>query len=367
MVSTRGPRGKLFEAAVDEGQQHPSFREMVVGDARVGARALMQQTFEQWDSPDRQFVRDFQTEGFDARVFELYLAATLDSLGWTVGAETDRPDFHCRGKGLEFYIEAGTAHSPGNPNPPTSPNEYQVEFQSATDNFDEVAVRFGSLLRSKAMKAYQELPHVAGKPIVIAVQGFFGAGALYHTVHPLIRYLYDLALIETDESGAISPTDASVGYHRGDTKTIKSGWFYDPEAVHISAVMWTNCGTVPKFYRMAAGLGLGAPGWEIHRFGTELDPRPGATKPALFVERAEPGSESWEEGLVVMHNPRANIPLPMAAFEGVTQIRLADDGLSFDLPGRQIFNQSSVPHPVEHRAIVLQQIHDYLSLAAEFA
>ncbi len=308
MGSTRRRRGNLFEAVVDDELLHPSFREMSVGDARAGARALMQQTLEQWDNPDRQFVRDFQTEGFDARVFELYLAATLDSLGWSVDAESGRPDFRCRGKGLEFFIEAGTAHSPGNPNPPTSPGEYLVELQSATDNPDEVAVRFGSLLRSKAIKAYQELPHVQGKPIVIAAQGFFGAGAHYHTVHPLIRYLYDLALVEVDESGAICPTDASVGYHHGDTKRIKSGWFLDPEAVHISAVMWSNSGTVPKFYRMAAGLGLGAPGWEIHRFGTELDPRPGATKPALFVERAEPGSESWEEGLVVMHNPRANVP-----------------------------------------------------------
>ena len=357
------PRGNLFQAVVDEGSQHPSFRAMAVGDDRRGARALMQRTFDQWDSSDNQFIRDFQTQGFDARVFELYLAATLDSLGWTIDTPFGRPDFRCRGDDLEFYIEAGTANPPGNPDPPSSPDEYLVELQSATDNPDQVAVSFGSVLRSKAMKAYQDLPHVAGKPIVIAVQGFFDAGALYHSEHPLIRYLYDKALTEVDEHGAVSPTDASVGFHIGDSKTIESGWFYDPDAAHISAVMWSNSGTVPKFNRKAVDLGLSAPGWEVHRFGTELDPTPGVTVPAFFVERVEPGVEPWEEGLVIMHNPHAKTPLPKSAFEGVTQIQLVNDELSYDICGRTIFNQRTASHRVVDRAAMLEQIHLLLELS----
>ena len=77
---TARPSANLFEAVVGEDAQHPSFRQMALGPARSGARTLMQQTFDQWDSADPQFVRDFQTAGFDARVFELYLAATLTSL-----------------------------------------------------------------------------------------------------------------------------------------------------------------------------------------------------------------------------------------------------------------------------------------------
>lgn len=364
MGSTRRPRRKLFKAVVDKERQHPSFRQIVASEAHTGARELMQRALDQWDSPDRQFVREFQTSGFDARVFELYLAATLRSLGWSVGAESGRPDFRCRGDGLEFYIEAGTAQSPGNPDPPTSPDEYLVELQSATDNPDEVAVRFGSILRSKADRAYHDLPHVAGKPLVIAVQGFFGAGALSHNALPLIRYLYDLALTEIDEGGAITVTDASVGFHVGDTKTIKSGWFANPDAAHISAVMWSNSGTVGKFNRMAAGLGLMAPGWEIHRCGRELDPRPGVTEPVRFVERVEPGGEPWEEGLVVIHNPYAEVPLPSYAFEGVTQLQQAEDRLSFDFHGRQIYDQWSIPHRAEDKVAALKIIDRILGQAA---
>lgn len=325
----------------------------------------MQQTLDQWDGADPHFVRQFQTAGFDARVFELYLAATLRSLGWSIGCEAGRPDFRCRGRGLEFYVEAATANSPGNPAPPTSTEEYFEQFAESTDNRDEVAVRFGSVLRSKAQKRYQELPHVAGKPIVIAVQAFFGPGALFHNELPLVRYLYDMALTEVDSAGVVSLTDAAVGCHVGDTKTIESGWFGDEEAAYISAVMWSNTGTAGKFNRMAMSLGLGAPGWEIHRYGTELDPRPGATEPALFVERVEPGGEPWEEGLVIMHNPNAKLPLPASAFSGITQISQVGNDLSIDFVGRTIYNQLSRVHPVSDRAEALRFIHNLLGLGHE--
>ena len=362
---TARPTGNLFDAVVGEEEQHPSFREIATHPGRSGTRTLMQQTFERWDSADPQFVREFQTAGFDARVFELYLAATLRSLGWSIGGQGGRPDFRCRGPGLEFYVEAGTANSPGNPKAPASKEEYFARFAASTDNPDEVAVRFGSVLHSKAKKRYQELPHVAGKPIVIALQAFFGPGALLHNELPLVRYLYDKALTEVDSTGTVAITDAAVGCHVGDTKTIKSGWFGNEDAAFISAVMWSNTGTVGKFSRMAAGLGLGAPGWEIHRFGTELDPRPGATERARFVERVEPGGEPWEEGMFIMHNPNAKNPLPVSAFSGVNQISQVGDHLSIDLVGRQIFNQFTMPHRVSHRTEALRLIHKWLGLDHE--
>ena len=355
----------LFDAVVAEEAQHPSFRQIASGPARSGARALMQQTFDQWGSADPQFVREFQTAGFDARVFELYLAATLRSLGWSIGGEGGRPDFRCRDSGLEFYVEAGTANSRGNPAPPDSTEEYLDQLAASTDNRDEVAVRFGSVLRNKANMRYEALPHVAGKPIVIAVQGFFGPGALFHNELPLVRYLYNISLTEVDSAGVVSLTDAAVGYHVGETKTIKSGWFDDEDAAFISAVMWSNTGTVGKFNRMAAGLGLGAPGWEIHRYGTELDPRLGATEPAQFFERVEPGGEPWEEGLVIMHNPNARFPLPASAFSGITQMRQVGDELLIDFVGRTIYNQRSVTHRVSDRTEALSCIHNLLGLGYE--
>lgn len=351
----------LFDTVVDEAVQHPSFRQLSMGPERSGARRLMQEAYERWDGADRQFIRDFQTAGFDARVFELYLAAALRSLGWTVGCKESRPDFHCCGQDLEFYVEAGTANLPGNPGPAETTEDYFRQLQSQTQNRDEVAVRFGSVLRNKASMRYQDLPHVAGKPIVLAVQGFFGPGALLHNELPLVRYLYDMALIEVDNTGTATPTDAAVGCHVGDTKTIPSGWFEDADAAYISAVMWSNTGTVGKFNRMASSLGMGAPGWEIHRYGTELDPRPGATKPALFVEKVESGREPWEEGLVVMHNPNARHPLPLSALAGATQIRRVGTGLSVNFVGRKIYEQYSMSHLVSERAVALAWIHEFLT------
>ncbi len=61
---TTSPNVNLFETVVGEEAQHPSFREIALHAARPGTRTLMQQTFEQWDSADPQFARDFQTAGF---------------------------------------------------------------------------------------------------------------------------------------------------------------------------------------------------------------------------------------------------------------------------------------------------------------
>ena len=99
MESTTRSRAKLFDAVVEETRQHPAFREIAGSDSRVGARALMQQTFDQWDSPDRQFVRDFQTEGFDARVFELYSCTSRPRSTASAGMSTRNPVVRIFGAG----------------------------------------------------------------------------------------------------------------------------------------------------------------------------------------------------------------------------------------------------------------------------
>ena len=47
----------------------------------------MQRAFEPWGAADAHFVRDLRTTGFDARVFEPWLAVALRSLGFTIGCE----------------------------------------------------------------------------------------------------------------------------------------------------------------------------------------------------------------------------------------------------------------------------------------
>ena len=49
-----------------------------------------------------------------------------------------------------------------------------------------------SPLFTKLNKKYWELPHVAGKPLILAIQDFHTAGALMTSDVPLVRYLYGL-------------------------------------------------------------------------------------------------------------------------------------------------------------------------------
>jgi hypothetical protein len=75
------PKTDLFNTDESSRRLHPSF--VAVRDERwAPARALMQQVFDRMGDRDRNFVQQFQTDGFDARVWELYLYATFEALGF---------------------------------------------------------------------------------------------------------------------------------------------------------------------------------------------------------------------------------------------------------------------------------------------
>jgi hypothetical protein len=88
-------------------------------------------------------------------------------------------------------------------------------------------------------------------------------------------------------------------------------------------------GTLNKFNRMGFVAGFGDRLVKIIRRGLvrgehdENDPWP-----RYFVkEVSKPGySESWVEGMVVLHNPNARIPLPPQLIDGASHEFLQDDG-----------------------------------------
>ena len=67
------------------------------------------------DHPDDNFVRDFQTEGFDARLWELYLFAAFREQAISVGQTLPSPDFHLQKDGMTLFVEAVTAKSRWSP------------------------------------------------------------------------------------------------------------------------------------------------------------------------------------------------------------------------------------------------------------
>lgn len=116
------------------------------------------------------------------------------------------------------------------------------------------------------------------------------------------------------------------------TKEIPAGFLFQPEADQISAVLFSNAGTVAKFNRM--GLQSGSyDKVKALRMGLLYDPDPTATMPQPFAYVVGDRQEMWGEEVVLFHNPNAKIPVPKGFFGDIVEVEMrAGDCSSLD-PG----------------------------------
>ena len=309
---------------VDEARLSESFKTVARSPGYAPARATMREAYTRMGDRDGNFVEQFQTSGFDARVSELYLFATLEAAGFEVQLPGSAPDFLVRGHGFDWSIEATTANASGGKPPATLPDD-RAELQEYIDG--ELVVRLGSALYTKLQKRYWEQPHVSRKPFVLAIQNFASEDAQQLADTALIDYLYGLRTFgEVDESGRLAIHNAEIAQHVG-SETIPSNFFAIPEAENVAAVLWTNSGTVAKFARMGFQRGIDSRGIRMIRTGVRYVMDPDADVPAAFSYEVGSRWEPWDEGLVMAHNPHATLPLPEEAFPGVVHHELDPGGL----------------------------------------
>jgi hypothetical protein len=302
----------------------------------------MDEVFAGFRDADGSFVREFQTAGFSPRVFELALFAYLQEQGYDLDRSSPTPDFLLRGDS-PVAIEACTSNPPQNdadkdtrlPSSgwPSVPDDLPSEEREFVFQAGK-ALRRKLLKRDAAGRSYWELPRLAGVPFVIALESFHNTGSLFHSVGFLAQYLYGLHDIPSyDPDGRLHLTAEPIGQHEHAGKCIPSGLFALPEAAGLAAVLFSNSSTVSTFNRIGTQRGYGPPDLAMIRIGTIADPDPNAIKPRLFgqlIGPVEPNQqETFGEGLHVLYNPWANVPLPRGTLSGVTEHRLLDDGRVF--------------------------------------
>ena len=130
-----------------------------------------------------------------------------------------------------------------------------TEIREKLDN--EIPIRFGSPLYSKLQKEYWQLHDVGKWPLVIAIADFHAKGSMVWTSTGLQEYLYGTRHdFSFDTEGKLIISPLKVETHRLGKKEIPSGFFFQPKAEHISAVMFSNSGTISKFTRMGKLAGL---------------------------------------------------------------------------------------------------------------
>jgi hypothetical protein len=283
------------------------------------------------DMPDTDgnFVEQFQSTGFDARTFELFLHTMFVEQGHEVLRTFDRPDFQLRKGGIEVFVEAVTANPPGQASgqPYGAFPEAMSPEEARRYHDHEAAIRLGSPLYSKLNKRYWKLPHVQGKPLILAIEDFHRQGALTQGSSVLTTYLFGAAPTwSKDEAGTLTVGTDPVERHLG-SKDIPSGYFSLAGAEHISAVLFVNRGTIATFNRMGQLRAHGSDAVRQFRYGTSYDWDPNSTTPFPFLyEVGDPEAprETWRQGTELIINPRALHPLPDEWFGAAAETKLTE-------------------------------------------
>lgn len=193
---------------------------------------------------------------------------------------------------------------------------------------NEVPIRFGSPLFSKLKKKYWELPHVAGHPLIIAIESFHEAGSLSLTSSSLASFLFGInQRWYYDDNGILIVAPEQIASHQIPGKEIPSGFFFQPDTEHISAVLFSNSGTAPKFNRMGQEGAFHSDLVRMIRYGTCYRDDPNSALPALFLYEVGDGEvrETWREGTALIHNPNAEHPVPAGLLGAGVEERL-DNG-----------------------------------------
>lgn len=321
----------------DPTKLHPYFKELADSPGRAPARAAAKE-IGPWLAPsDPHFVQEFQFKQFDQRLWELYLWAAFRELGFDV-TQLETPDFKCFAPGIEFTVEATTV-APSQAGPlavhpnPQTPEEMEAFLTGC------MPIKFGSALMSKLNKKdaqgrhYWEREETKDKPFVLAVADFHKRaeqdqpGSMTFSHSALWPYLYGHRVEWELIDGQLKTQAIKNGTHTFGMKTIPSGFFDQPGTENVSAVLFSNAGTIAKFDRIGVVAGFGAPDHKYYRIGFKYDPAPNAVRGQPFhVDVAAPEySEGWSDELQIFHNPNAKIPLDHAWLSGLAQFYFKND------------------------------------------
>jgi hypothetical protein len=342
-------------ADADRNKLHPYFKILSEEPSRAPSRAVFKE-IGPWLAPsDPHFVREFQFTQFDQRLWELYLWATFRELGFDI-TQPEAPDFLCRGPGIEFTVEATTV-APSKDGPLAEHPDPQTPEEMREFLAHYMPMKFGSSLTSKLNKknksgeSYWERGETASKPFVLAIADFHvpaskeKIGSMGYTSSALWPYLYGHRLDWEKIDGKLVITPVKNAEHHYAGKRIPTGFFDLPGAENVSAVLFSNAGTLAKFDRMGVAAGFAAPNCKYFRIGLAYDADPNSVngKPFKREVNDKDYQEYWSDELQLFHNPNAKYPFDPGSFGGFTQHWFKDGTQeSISIEGATIASQTLI-------------------------
>lgn len=319
----------FFAHVTPERKWHPTFRMLREGNAFSAAREVISALMRWHDDVDGNFVEQFQTRGFDARVWELYVFSTLTEAGLDIHRPDPAPDFVANGLAGTFAIEATTIN-PAQRRGVTVPSAKPVPGADTRDYYENyLPIRYAGPLTAKLAKRYWDSPASADMPLVFAIQDFHDAMSMAYSGQALATYLYGRRFAGSrDSKGNLIITPTVVTDHVWGSKTVPSGFFTQADSENIAAIIFNTQGTLSKFNRMGVQAGFGSDRVHLVHSGIVVDPDPRADQPMSFGHEVTSSTqERWIDGMDVFHNPNAICPLDPRLLPGAAHHRLLPNGL----------------------------------------
>lgn len=327
------PIQDILKPIISKEKMHEYFNFLLTSEFHSGARKMIQEISYSFIDKDKNLVQEFQGQGFNQRLWEIFLYALFQKTRFDIDFTISSPDFSLMKYGKFVFVEAVTVGQN---------SDRDLIAKSPADvlnlSFDYMPIKFGSALYSKMKKKYWELPHVRGHPFVIAIHDYHGPageqstpGSMTWSRGGLENYLYGIReeiimegnvarprMIDGKNGPEISMLD--IEYHKHGSKTIPSRFFKQPESENVSAVLFSNGATISTFNRMGKLAGFSDDNAHMIRSGMRFNTETSKVEHFGIYVDSEDYDESWGETVTMYHNPWAKHPIPLDMFENISHI-----------------------------------------------
>ena len=312
----------LFTPIIPHEKMHPLFCELISNPIFKVAKELIKEIAYAHIEQDANYIREFQSRGFEARLWELYLYRYFVEENFDLDSQQEAPDFLVSKFGKYVAIEATIIDKCTNPT-------IDITKENITSYVsDYFPIRFGSSLFSKKQKTnkdgkrYWEYEHVKGRPFVIAIHDYHWSPSSPSSIQSSMTWSFDALVFLL--YGINIYNNHPIKEHKWQDKVIPSNFFAQKDSENISAVLFSNQATLPKFLRMGKLAGMGSKDINIitSKLIYSLDEK--IIKKTEDINNTS-YTENWCDGIIMLHNPYAKFPVDPNLFPSITHLFLEKD------------------------------------------
>lgn len=318
-LKKEGEKNDYYTLVAEKSQIHPNFMILKGDGFYTAAKKVIEEIGYHHLDIDGNFTDQLQSiNGFDARIWELYLWCYFREEDFEFDTTHDAPDFMLKKWGEEVAVEAVHIKRTQSLDGEKAEMDIKTIFEKLRN---EMPLMFGSSLFSKLKHEYKnqkywELPHVKDKPLVFAIADFHADMSMTWSFPAITSILYGVnQMAERDEDGKTTLISAFGEKYTKRNKVEISPLFLNDEFKHVSAVLFSPCGTITKFNRMGVQAGYGDSNYTLLQMKICYNHLQNALYPNVFFNVIDENcNETWADGIQIFHNPLAEIPLNPSLF-----------------------------------------------------